>query len=706
MTKRSESKELYLAALRGDAKAQRACTEKGKQCGGRCIPKHWNCRIKGEGQTPPTRGNAVQLSAEQKEKIQKARSRRRTRRALTAIGGAAAVGAAVAGAATLGAKNPALALKLKRKSGAVSQGLGVASAFGGTTAAVAGAANMAVGGFDIGAGVGMAFARRKRDLGAFKRLTRQRFRLEKQIKPLESARNRAQSTLSKAQEKLSTEKTRLEAAKAAMQRKGTRRSGIPVGQKPGSFSQRRRGIPLGQNPQSIAQTDRARATNLKSAETAFRRANNAVNKAQAAFNTRESAYQSAFKQLNTTTSRASKLRSKLLKSQNPIKNAYNAGISSAQRSFRAGRRTVSSFIRSEGVRGPKPDPRSWQERFGMDEAEREDKKCGNSYIPDRYKCKKGAGDAKKRGLVSRISRKISGAEKREKFEREQRAREKKYGKHSPDANGGEAMSDKGPLAELLKKNGIDPTKIGGNSEWAINLGDKLEWEVKANGKETVRLKPGAKLEKLPAHYRLRKDSAITKREDKKCGNSGIPDNAKCTKKNTARTIAKAAAGAALVVGGAAALKNRRKIRSKFRKTGLTAYQKRELEKMRAKGTGKYGAQGKRSFSSEQKPFYSEADRIYPVKHKRLFRDSEAADAEGKKFSKTVTNPKTGRKRTVKYGAKGYSIAPGTNKGDRYCARSFGDMKSHNKNCAGKDRNTPLCLSRAKWKCSGKRSRRS
>ena len=114
--------------------------------------------------------------------------------------------------------------------------------------------------------------------------------------------------------------------------------------------------------------------------------------------------------------------------------------------------------------------------------------------------------------------------------------------------------------------------------------------------------------------------------------------------------------------------------------------------MRAKGTGKYGAQGKRSFSSEQKPFYSEADRIYPLKHKRLFRDSEAADAEGKKFSKTVTNPKTGRKRTVKYGAKGYSIAPGTNKGDRYCARSFGDMKSHNKTALERI-GTLLCASR-------------
>ncbi len=79
--------------------------------------------------------------------------------------------------------------------------------------------------------------------------------------------------------------------------------------------------------------------------------------------------------------------------------------------------------------------------------------------------------------------------------------------------------------------------------------------------------------------------------------------------------------------------------------------------------------------------------------------------DGKKYTKTVTNPKTGRKRRVRYGAKGYRIAPGTSKGDRYCARSFGDMKSHNKNCAGPDRNTPLCLSRAKWKCSGKTSRR-
>ena len=79
--------------------------------------------------------------------------------------------------------------------------------------------------------------------------------------------------------------------------------------------------------------------------------------------------------------------------------------------------------------------------------------------------------------------------------------------------------------------------------------------------------------------------------------------------------------------------------------------------------------------------------------------------DGKKYSKTVTNPETGRKNKVRYGAKGYKIAPGTDKGDRYCARSFGDMKSEGYDCSGAERNTPLCLSRAKWKCSGKTSRR-
>ena len=65
--------------------------------------------------------------------------------------------------------------------------------------------------------------------------------------------------------------------------------------------------------------------------------------------------------------------------------------------------------------------------------------------------------------------------------------------------------------------------------------------------------------------------------------------------------------------------------------------------MRAKGSGKYGARGWRKTGRSFRP------------------DVEAVQETPKKFSKTVTDPKTGRKRTVKYGAKGYSIAPGTKK---------------------------------------------
>jgi hypothetical protein len=76
----------------------------------------------------------------------------------------------------------------------------------------------------------------------------------------------------------------------------------------------------------------------------------------------------------------------------------------------------------------------------------------------------------------------------------------------------------------------------------------------------------------------------------------------------------------------------------------------------------------------------------------------------KKFKKTVKNPKTGREKTVRYGQKGATIKPGTSKGDSYCARSAGQMKKHP--AAAKNPNSPLRLSRAKWKCSGTKSRRS
>jgi hypothetical protein len=84
---------------------------------------------------------------------------------------------------------------------------------------------------------------------------------------------------------------------------------------------------------------------------------------------------------------------------------------------------------------------------------------------------------------------------------------------------------------------------------------------------------------------------------------------------------------------------------------------------------------------------------------RAQRDTE----DGKKYTKVVTNPETGRKNRIRYGAKGYTIAPGTERGNNYCTRSFGQMKQHKMNCAGTDKNTPLCLSRAKWRCVGTNS---
>ena len=75
----------------------------------------------------------------------------------------------------------------------------------------------------------------------------------------------------------------------------------------------------------------------------------------------------------------------------------------------------------------------------------------------------------------------------------------------------------------------------------------------------------------------------------------------------------------------------------------------------------------------------------------------------KKVKKVVTNPDTGMKNTIRYGAKGYSIAPHTKKGDSYCARSAGQMKDHP--AAAHDPNSPLRLSRKKWACIGKRSSR-
>jgi len=79
-------------------------------------------------------------------------------------------------------------------------------------------------------------------------------------------------------------------------------------------------------------------------------------------------------------------------------------------------------------------------------------------------------------------------------------------------------------------------------------------------------------------------------------------------------------------------------------------------------------------------------------------------ASTKARKKTFTNPKTGRTKTVRYGLKGAKVAPGTKKGDSYCARSAGikrGLSAEKRN----NPNTPNNLSRKRWKCVGSKSKK-
>lgn len=78
--------------------------------------------------------------------------------------------------------------------------------------------------------------------------------------------------------------------------------------------------------------------------------------------------------------------------------------------------------------------------------------------------------------------------------------------------------------------------------------------------------------------------------------------------------------------------------------------------------------------------------------------SRGGPAKGKARVKRTAG---GRK--VSYGQKGAKVKPGTKKGDSYCARSAAQMKKHPK--AAKDPNSPLRLSRKRWKCKGAKSAR-
>ena len=94
----------------------------------------------------------------------------------------------------------------------------------------------------------------------------------------------------------------------------------------------------------------------------------------------------------------------------------------------------------------------------------------------------------------------------------------------------------------------------------------------------------------------------------------------------------------------------------------------------------------------------------------------AKPAKGKRFAKTVRNPKTGRTRKVSFGQAGKAkgggdrIRPSTKKADSYCSRSLGikrEMIRKGGKSAKKarDPNSPNNLSRKKWRCVGAKRRR-
>lgn len=72
----------------------------------------------------------------------------------------------------------------------------------------------------------------------------------------------------------------------------------------------------------------------------------------------------------------------------------------------------------------------------------------------------------------------------------------------------------------------------------------------------------------------------------------------------------------------------------------------------------------------------------------------AGTAKGKKY-KAI--PFDGAKGVVQFGAKGYKVGPGTDRGDNYCARSSG-IKSSKRGARPND------FARMLWNCEGKKSK--
>jgi hypothetical protein len=78
--------------------------------------------------------------------------------------------------------------------------------------------------------------------------------------------------------------------------------------------------------------------------------------------------------------------------------------------------------------------------------------------------------------------------------------------------------------------------------------------------------------------------------------------------------------------------------------------------------------------------------------------ARAKPAKGKaKVKITATGKRVSYGQAGKAKGGGARVRPGTSKGDSYCARSAGQMKKNPQ--AARNPNSPLRLSRARWKCS-------
>ena len=89
-------------------------------------------------------------------------------------------------------------------------------------------------------------------------------------------------------------------------------------------------------------------------------------------------------------------------------------------------------------------------------------------------------------------------------------------------------------------------------------------------------------------------------------------------------------------------------------------------------------------------------------------NNKVARAKPRRGKARVKVTKSGKR--ISYGQAGKAkgggprVKPGTSKGDSYCARSYGIKKRLSKKKRNNP-NTPNNLSRKRWKCSGKKSRR-